>query len=111
MRFHIPSTVANACVLSWRPPPESSARSKDITTKGGIIEIEVSKHIAPSATLTTVSSSMDVLDYDTLSYLTLPVTGVRMSQRIGESSDEDDVPARGVSRVLHANRNGAKGWI
>ncbi|KAF2785703.1 hypothetical protein K505DRAFT_330838 [Melanomma pulvis-pyrius CBS 109.77] len=72
MHFPIPSTGVNACALSWRPPPEFSARAKDLTTKGDITEIEVWQLIAPSAT---VSSTMDELDYDTLSYSTLPVRG------------------------------------
>ncbi|KAF2128929.1 hypothetical protein P153DRAFT_367237 [Dothidotthia symphoricarpi CBS 119687] len=75
MRFPIPSTRVNACAISWRPPPEFSARAKDITTKGDITEIEVWQLIAPSATSATVSSSIDELDYDTLSYSTLPVRG------------------------------------
>ncbi|RLL95009.1 hypothetical protein CFD26_101262 [Aspergillus turcosus] len=75
MRFPIPSTGVNACALSWRPPPEFSARVKDLTTKGDITEIEVWQLIAPSATSATVSSSMDEIDYDALSYATLPVRG------------------------------------
>ncbi|KAJ2983027.1 hypothetical protein NQ176_g985 [Zarea fungicola] len=72
MRFPIPSTGANACALYWRPPPESSPRVEDLTTKGDITEIEVWQLIAPSAT---DSSSMETLDYDALSYSTLPVRG------------------------------------
>ncbi|CRG89662.1 hypothetical protein PISL3812_06701 [Talaromyces islandicus] len=72
MRFPIPSDGVNACALSWRPPAAFSARTKDLTTKGDITEIEVWQLIAPSAN---VSSSMDELDYDTLSYSTLPVRG------------------------------------
>lgn len=75
MRFSIPSTGANACALSWRPPPEHSARAKDVTTKGDITEIEIWQLIAPSATSASASSNMDELDYDTLSYSTLPVRG------------------------------------
>jgi hypothetical protein len=75
MRFPIPSTGANACALSWRPPPEFSARAKDVTTKGEISEIEVWQLIAPSTTSAAVSSSMDELDYDNLSYSNLPVRG------------------------------------
>ena len=78
MRFPIPSTGANACALSWRPPPEFSARVKDLTTKGDITEIEVWQLIAPSVTSATsanVSSTMNELDYDTLSYSNLPVRG------------------------------------
>ncbi|KAJ5199094.1 hypothetical protein N7472_004298 [Penicillium cf. griseofulvum] len=74
MRFPIPSTGANTCALSWRPPPEFSARTKDLTTKGDVTEIEVWQLIAPSATSATVST-IDELDYDTLSYSTLPVRG------------------------------------
>ncbi|KAB8228273.1 class I SAM-dependent methyltransferase [Aspergillus alliaceus] len=75
MRFPIPSTSVNTSALSWRAPPEFSARAKDLTTKGDITEIEVWQLIAPSASSATVSSSMDKLDYDTLSYSTLPVRG------------------------------------
>ena len=75
MRFPIPSTGVNVCALSWRPPPEFSARAKDVTTKGDITEIEVWQLIAPSATSAAVPSSMDELDYDNLSYSTLPVRG------------------------------------
>ncbi|KAJ5826569.1 hypothetical protein N7447_003332 [Penicillium robsamsonii] len=75
MRFPIPSNGANACALSWRPPPEFSGRAKDLTTKGDITEIEVWQLIAPSATSATASSTMDELEYDTLSYSTLPVRG------------------------------------
>ncbi|KAF1848779.1 SAM-dependent methyltransferase [Cucurbitaria berberidis CBS 394.84] len=72
MRFPIPSIGVNACALSWRPPPELSARAKDVTTKGDVTEIEVWQLIAPSATS---ANSIDELDYDALSYSTLPVRG------------------------------------
>lgn len=72
MRFPVPSAGANTCALSWRPPPEFSARAKDLTTKGDFSEIEVWQLITPSAT---TPSSMDELDYDTVSYSTLPVRG------------------------------------
>ncbi|PLB33143.1 uncharacterized protein BDW47DRAFT_121467 [Aspergillus candidus] len=75
MRFPIPSNGVNACALSWRPPPEFSARVDDVTIKGDVTEIEIWQLIAPSATSSTVSSSMEELDYDTLSYSTLPVRG------------------------------------
>ena len=75
MRFPIPSTGVNACALSWRPPPDFSARAKDVTTKGDITEIEAWQLIALSATSAAVPSSMDELDYDNLSYSTLPVRG------------------------------------
>lgn len=75
MRFPIPSTGLNTCALSWQPPPEFSARTKDLTTKGDITEIEVWQLIAPSATSANVSSNIDELNYDTLSYSTLPVRG------------------------------------
>ncbi|KAM3548034.1 hypothetical protein MY1884_009342 [Beauveria asiatica] len=67
-----PSPGVNACAVSWRPPPEFSARARDLTTKGDVTEIEVWQLIAPSAK---ASSSMDEVDYDTLSYSTLPVRG------------------------------------
>ncbi|KAJ5998030.1 hypothetical protein N7522_009690 [Penicillium canescens] len=55
--------------------PEFSARAKDLITKGDITEIEVWQLIAPVATSATVSSTMDELDFDTVSYSTLPVRG------------------------------------
>ena len=72
MRFPIPSTGVRTCALSWRPPPEFSGRVKDLETKGDITEVEVWQLIAPSAT---ASASVDELDYDTISYSTLPVRG------------------------------------
>ncbi|KAM3506368.1 hypothetical protein MY11210_007575 [Beauveria gryllotalpidicola] len=72
MNFPVPSTGVNACAVSWWPPAEFSARARDLTTKGDVTEIEVWQLIAPSAT---DSSSMDEVDYDTLSYSTLPVRG------------------------------------
>lgn len=77
MRFSIPSTAVNACALSWRPPPEISSRAQDVTTKGDITEIEVWQLIAPSTTTSDAvsSSSMDRLDFDNLSYSTLPLRG------------------------------------
>lgn len=74
MRFPIPLTGVNACVVSWRPPPDFSVQAKDVTTKGDVTEIEVWQLIAPSA-IGASSSSMVNLDYDTLSYSTLPVRG------------------------------------
>jgi hypothetical protein len=71
----IPTAGVNACAVFWRAPPEFSARVKDVTTKGDVTEIEVWQLIAPSATSVNVSSSMDELDYGTLSYSTLPVRG------------------------------------
>ncbi|XWW96452.1 hypothetical protein V2A60_004426 [Cordyceps javanica] len=75
MRFPIPSDGANTCLLSWRAPPELSVRSKDLTTKGDISEIEIWQLIAPSATSANTPSSIEELDYDTLSYSSLPVRG------------------------------------
>jgi hypothetical protein len=75
MRFPIPSVGVNACALSWRPPPEVSARAKDVTTKGDITQIEVWNLIAPSTTSAAASSSIDELSYDILSYSTFPVRG------------------------------------
>lgn len=77
MRFPIPSHGANTCAISWRSPPEFSARTKDITTKGDITEIEVWQLIARprAAPASSVSASLDELDYDTLSYSTLPIRG------------------------------------
>lgn len=72
MRFPLPTSGVNACAISWQPPPEFSARSKDVTTKGDISEVEIWQLIAPSLT---VSTSMDELDFDNLSYSTLPVRG------------------------------------
>ncbi|XP_014551719.1 hypothetical protein COCVIDRAFT_112103 [Bipolaris victoriae FI3] len=72
MRFPIPSHGTDMCALFWKPPPESSARIKDLTTKGEITEIEVWKLIATSAS---GYSDIDDINYDTLSYSTLPVRG------------------------------------
>ena len=129
MRFPIPSTGVNPCALSWRPPPEFSARAKDVTTKGDVTEIEVWQLIAPSATSATVSSSLDELDYDDLSYSTLPVRGellgvLDLTAKPNSTKLEfacpseaekfdggDEVPVRGVSCELHANRHGAEVWV
>lgn len=78
MRFPIPSQGSNTCAISWRPPPELSARVKGLTTKGDITEIEVWQLIASSATAGGVSpgtGSIETVDYDTISYSTLPVRG------------------------------------
>lgn len=72
MRFPIPSNGTSVCALSWMPPPEATARTKDLTTKGDITEIEAWQLIPTS---TNGSHNMDELDYDTLSYSTLPVRG------------------------------------
>lgn len=72
MRFPIPSHGTDMCAFFWKPPPESSARIKDLTTKGEITEIEVWKLIATSAS---GYSDIDDINYDTLSYSTLPVRG------------------------------------
>ncbi|KAL3291921.1 SAM-dependent methyltransferase [Colletotrichum asianum] len=75
MRFPVPSAGVNACAIFWKLPPENSVRVKDLATKGDITEVEVWQVIAPSPTLAPVASSMDELDYDTLSYSALPVRG------------------------------------
>lgn len=86
MRFPIPSKGGPTCALLWQPPPESSARAEDLTTKGDVREIEVWQLIAPSSSkdLANGSSSssnssttmrMNELDYDALSYSTLPIRG------------------------------------
>jgi len=72
MRFPIPSTGARTCALSWRPPPELSARVKDLETKGDITEVEIWQLIVPSAK---EPASMEELDYDNISSSTLPVRG------------------------------------
>jgi hypothetical protein len=118
MRFPIPSPGINACALTWSPPLELSARTWNFTTKGDITEIEVWQLIAPSATSAITPSGMDELDYDTLSYSTLPVRGellggtrshgqaeqhnigVRLSQRCTEFDRGDEVSARSVSFKL-----------
>lgn len=71
MRFPIPSHGVNACALFWRPPPELSARIKGLTVKGAVTEIGIWQLIAPSAT---ASSGMYELNYDTMSYSTIPVS-------------------------------------
>lgn len=75
MRFPIPSAGVNACALSWKPPPEFSARARDLTVKGDISELEVWQLITPSTISGTSSSSVDEVDYDAMSYSTLPVRG------------------------------------
>ncbi|KAF4124341.1 hypothetical protein GMORB2_5007 [Geosmithia morbida] len=75
VRFPVPSGGVDTCALSWRPPPEFSARVEDLTTKGDVTEIEVWQLIAPQAGSDGSPSGMDGLDYDTLSYSTLPVRG------------------------------------
>ena len=75
MRFPIPSPGVNACAVLWRPPPESSPRVKDVTIKGEVTELEVWQLISLSATSTALSSKMDELDYETLSYSNIPVRG------------------------------------
>ncbi|OAA53892.1 hypothetical protein ISF_08594 [Cordyceps fumosorosea ARSEF 2679] len=102
MRFPVPSTSVNTCALSWRPPPELSARTKDLTTKGDITEIEVWQLIAPSATS---FSSMDELDYDTVSYSTLPVRGellgmLDLTHRPNSTTREFACPSGGESLVV-----------
>jgi hypothetical protein len=72
MRFPIPSSGGRTCAISWKPPTESSVQVEDITTKGDVTEIEVWQLIAPSVSDPT---GMNKLDYDTLSYSTLPVRG------------------------------------
>ena len=72
MRFPIPSTSVNACLLSWRSPVEFPARAKNVRTEGVITEIEVWQIITPSSTSADVPFSMNELDYDNLSYSTLP---------------------------------------
>lgn len=77
MRFPIPSADVNTnvCALSWRPPPEFSARAKDLTTQGDVTELEVWQLVAPSVTSPNGISTMDELDYDALAYSSLPVRG------------------------------------
>lgn len=75
MRFPVPSSNVNSCALSWRPPPELSPRIKDVTIKGDVTEIEVWQLIAPSITSSAVSSTLNEIDYDALSYSTLPIRG------------------------------------
>ncbi|EFW99286.1 hypothetical protein CMQ_5707 [Grosmannia clavigera kw1407] len=76
LRFPIPKEGAKTCAISWTPPPELSARAKDLTTKGDITEIEVWNLIAPSVKATKdTEATVDKVDYDTLSYSTIPVRG------------------------------------
>jgi hypothetical protein len=72
MHFPVPPTGDRTCAISWLPPAETAGQTKDVTTKGDITEIEVWDLIAPSAS---DSSKMNELDYDTLSYSTLPIRG------------------------------------
>lgn len=75
MRFPVPDIGIDRCALSWRPPPEFSARAKDIATKGDITEVEVWQLIAPAVKSSIASARVDELDYDTLSYSNIPVRG------------------------------------
>ena len=76
MRFPVPPTGLNTCSLYWQPPAERSVRVNDVTTKGGVSEIEVWQLIATSKTSTAAGfSSLGKLDYDALSYSSLPVRG------------------------------------
>lgn len=107
MRFPIPSMGVNACALSWRPPPEFSPRVKDLTTKGDITEIEVWQLIAPSATSATASSGHGIheLDFDTLSYSTLPVRGellgvLDLTAKPNSTTVEFACPSRAESLVV-----------
>lgn len=103
MRFPAPSSSdATVCSLSWRPPPEYSVRAKDLTTKGDISEIEIWQLIAPTANS---SSTMDELDYDTLSYSNLPVQGellgvLDLTARPNSTTTEFACPSHGESLVV-----------
>ncbi|TQV92126.1 SAM-dependent methyltransferase [Cordyceps javanica] len=104
MRFPIPSDGADTCLLSWRAPPELSVRSKDLTTKGDISEIEIWQLIAPSTTSANAPSSIEELDYDTLSYSSLPVRGellgvLDLTQRPNSTTREFACPG-GVDNLV-----------
>ncbi|KAK8141451.1 hypothetical protein G3M48_010494 [Beauveria asiatica] len=110
MRFPLPpgSGIGHACALSWRAPPELSGRAKDLTTKGDVSEIEVWQLIAPSATAISAAappSTMDELDYDTLSYSTLPVRGellgvLNLSEKPSNTTAEFACPSGTESLVV-----------
>ncbi|KAM3517702.1 hypothetical protein MY4038_010264 [Beauveria bassiana] len=109
MRFPLPpgSGTGHACALSWRAPPELPGRAKDLTTKGDVSEIEVWQLIAPSATTisATSPSTMDELDYDTLSYSTLPVHGellgvLNLSEKPNNTTAEFACPSGTESLVV-----------
>ncbi|KAM3454840.1 hypothetical protein MY3296_002818 [Beauveria thailandica] len=112
MRFPLPpgsgSGIGHACALSWRAPPELSGRAKDLTTKGDVSEVEVWQLIAPSATAisaATPPSTMDELDYDTLSYSTLPVRGellgvLNLSEKPSNTTAEFACPSGTESLVV-----------
>ncbi|KAM3496738.1 hypothetical protein MY10362_009889 [Beauveria mimosiformis] len=110
MRFPLPpgSGIGHACALSWRAPPELSGRAKDLTTKGDVSEIQVWQLIAPSTTTisaATSPSTMDELDYDTLSYSTLPVRGellgvLNLSEKPNNTTAEFACPSGTESLVV-----------
>ncbi|KAM3563656.1 hypothetical protein ARSEF4850_002233 [Beauveria asiatica] len=111
MRFPLPpgSGIGHACALSWRAPPELSGRAKDLTTKGDVSEIEVWQLIAPSATAISAATppppTMDGLDYDTLSYSTLPVRGellgvLNLSEKPSNTTAEFACPGGTESLVV-----------
>ncbi|KZO93325.1 hypothetical protein CALVIDRAFT_529525 [Calocera viscosa TUFC12733] len=75
MRFPVPPEGSNACAISWLPPAEFSARVKDLETKGDITEVEVWSIIAPSHSSPDLTGSLEEMDYDDISYNTLPVRG------------------------------------
>jgi len=75
MRFPIPPHGTSACALTFHPPPEHSPRAKDLETKGDISEIEAWSIIAPSRLAHSPSNSPSSIDFDTLSWNTLPVRG------------------------------------
>jgi hypothetical protein len=75
MRFPVPSNGTTTCALSWQPPPKLSARAKNIDTKGDVSEVEVWKLLVSPGTPGIVSPSSEELDFDSLSYSTLPVPG------------------------------------
>jgi len=72
MEFLVPSEGGPACVLTFRPPPEFSARVNDLQTKGDITEIEAWSIIAPNPAMTSADGE---IDFDNLSWNTRPVQG------------------------------------
>jgi hypothetical protein len=77
MRFPIPQHGSSSCALSWIPPPQNSARSMDLETRGDISEVEVWSIISPNpavASIPALSSSANI-DFDDVSWSTKPIRG------------------------------------
>jgi len=75
MQFPIPPHGTSACSIVFSHPPPMSKRVKDLETKGDVSEIEVWSVIAPNRASNSHSNSPDSINFDDLSWNTLPVRG------------------------------------